>query len=51
VNDDGKMRVRNHGVIVAEIPSRELADEAPLLQPAVHHASPHRSAGSARVSV
>jgi phosphoribosylformylglycinamidine synthase len=30
VNDDGKMRVRDHGVIVAEIPSRELADEAPL---------------------
>jgi len=30
VNDDGKMRVRNHGEIVAEIPSRELADEAPL---------------------
>ena len=30
VTDDGKMRVRDHGVVVAEIPSRELADEAPL---------------------
>ena len=27
---DGMMRVRSHGQIVAEIPSRELADEAPL---------------------
>ncbi|HEY3442679.1 MAG TPA: phosphoribosylformylglycinamidine synthase subunit PurL [Paludibaculum sp.] len=30
VMDDGMMRVRNHGEIVAEIPSRPLADEAPL---------------------
>ncbi len=30
VTDDGKLRVRDHGVIVAEIPNRELADEAPL---------------------
>jgi len=30
VNDDGMMRVRNHGTVVAEIPSRQLADEAPL---------------------
>jgi phosphoribosylformylglycinamidine synthase subunit PurL len=30
VTKDGKLRVRQHGEIVAEIPNRELADEAPL---------------------
>jgi len=30
VTGDGKLRVRHHGEIVAEIPNRELADEAPL---------------------
>jgi phosphoribosylformylglycinamidine synthase subunit PurL len=30
VTDDGNLRVRHHGQIVAEIPNRELADEAPL---------------------
>ncbi|HEV2444279.1 MAG TPA: phosphoribosylformylglycinamidine synthase subunit PurL, partial [Candidatus Sulfopaludibacter sp.] len=30
VTSDGKLRVRHHGEIVAEIPNRELADEAPL---------------------
>jgi phosphoribosylformylglycinamidine synthase subunit PurL len=30
VTEDGMMRVRNHGEIVAEIRSRDLADEAPL---------------------
>ena len=30
VTGDGKLRVRHHGDIVAEIPNRELADEAPL---------------------
>ena len=30
VTDDGVLRVRNNGEIVAEIPNRELADEAPL---------------------
>ncbi|HEY1203387.1 MAG: phosphoribosylformylglycinamidine synthase subunit PurL [Bryobacteraceae bacterium] len=30
VTDDGKMRVKDHGQVVAEIPARELADEAPL---------------------
>jgi len=30
VTDDGMLRVRHHGEIVAEIPNRELADEAPL---------------------
>ncbi len=30
VTDDGLMRVKNHGVTVAEIPAKKLADEAPL---------------------
>jgi phosphoribosylformylglycinamidine synthase II len=30
VTGDGLLRVRHHGEIVAEIPNRELADEAPL---------------------
>jgi len=30
VTDDGFMRVKNHGVTVAEIPAAQLADEAPL---------------------
>src|SRR4051812_33300998 len=30
VKDDGMMRVRDHGEVVAEIPARQLADEAPL---------------------
>jgi phosphoribosylformylglycinamidine synthase len=30
VTNDGKLRVRHHGRIVAEIPNRELADEAPV---------------------
>jgi phosphoribosylformylglycinamidine synthase len=30
VTGDGKLRVRHHGAVVAEIPNRELADEAPL---------------------
>jgi phosphoribosylformylglycinamidine synthase len=30
VTGDGMMRVKNHGQVVAEIPSRPLADEAPL---------------------
>jgi len=30
VTGDGMLRVRNHDAIVAEIPSRQLADEAPL---------------------
>jgi phosphoribosylformylglycinamidine synthase subunit PurL len=30
VTDDGLLRVRQHGAIVAEIPNRELAEEAPL---------------------
>jgi phosphoribosylformylglycinamidine synthase len=30
VTGDGKLRVKQHGTTVAEIPNRELADEAPL---------------------
>ncbi len=30
VTDDGFMRVKNHGLTVAEIPAKQLADEAPL---------------------
>jgi len=30
VTNDGFMRVKNHGVTVAEIPAKQLADEAPL---------------------
>ncbi|HKE30003.1 MAG TPA: phosphoribosylformylglycinamidine synthase subunit PurL [Bryobacteraceae bacterium] len=30
VTADGKLRVKQHGQVVAEIPNRELADEAPL---------------------
>src|SRR5437588_3432498 len=56
VSDDGKLRVRHHGQIVAEIPNRELADEAPLYDrpytappnpaalPARPAASPHTQA-------
>jgi phosphoribosylformylglycinamidine synthase subunit PurL len=41
VTDDGMLRVRNHGVIVAEIPNRELADEAPLYD-RPHDVAPYR---------
>jgi phosphoribosylformylglycinamidine synthase len=30
VTNDGRLRVRHHGAVVAEIPNRELADEAPV---------------------
>jgi phosphoribosylformylglycinamidine synthase II len=42
VTDDGKLRVRQHGDIVAEIPNRELADEAPLYDRP--HTTPMRKA-------
>jgi phosphoribosylformylglycinamidine synthase subunit PurL len=29
VTEDGKLRVKDHGEVVAEIPNRALADEAP----------------------
>jgi phosphoribosylformylglycinamidine synthase len=43
VTDDGMLRVRNHGVVVAEIPNRELADEAPLYD-RPHDVAPYRPA-------
>jgi phosphoribosylformylglycinamidine synthase II len=43
VTDDGMLRVRNHGEIVAEIPNRELADEAPLYD-RPHGVAPYRPA-------
>src|ERR1700691_2092528 len=43
VTGDGKLRVKNHGVVAAEIPNRELADEAPLYD-RPHDAAPYRSA-------
>jgi phosphoribosylformylglycinamidine synthase len=43
VTGDGKLRVKDHGVVVAEIPNRELADEAPLYD-RPHNAAPYRSA-------
>ena len=42
VTGDGILRVRNHGEIVAEIPNRELADEAPLYDRP--HTEPFRGA-------
>jgi len=43
VTGDGKLRVKNHGVVVAEIPNRELADEAPLYD-RPHNVAPYRPA-------
>src|ERR1700683_2494771 len=43
VTGDGMLRVRNHGKIVAEIPNRELADEAPLYD-RPHNVAPYRPA-------
>jgi phosphoribosylformylglycinamidine synthase len=43
VTGDGMLRVRNHGEIVAEIPNRELADEAPLYD-RPHGVAPYRPA-------
>ena len=42
VTGDGKLRVKDHGEVVAEIPNRELADEAPLYD------RPHTHAAIAR---
>jgi phosphoribosylformylglycinamidine synthase len=41
VTNDGKLRVRQHGQVVAEIPNRELADAAPLYDRP--HAAPTRA--------
>ncbi len=43
VTGDGMLRVKNHGVVVAEIPNRELADEAPVYD-RPHNAKPYRPA-------
>jgi phosphoribosylformylglycinamidine synthase subunit PurL len=43
VTGDGQLRVKNHGEIVAEIPNRELADEAPLYD-RPHNVAPYRPA-------
>ena len=36
VTEDGIMRVKNHGQVAAEIPARQLADEAPLYKREAH---------------
>jgi len=43
VTGDGKLRVKHNGAIAAEIPNRELADEAPLYD-RPHNVAPHRTA-------
>jgi phosphoribosylformylglycinamidine synthase len=43
VTDSGRLVVKNHGVVVADIPNRELADEAPLYD-RPHNAAPYRPA-------
>ena len=42
VTDDGILRVKDHGKVVAEIPNRDLADEAPLYDRP--HTKPYRPA-------
>jgi phosphoribosylformylglycinamidine synthase len=42
VTDDGMLRVKDHGAVVAEIPSGALADEAPLYDRP--HTTPRRTA-------
>jgi len=42
VTDDGILRVKDHGQVVAEIPNRALADEAPLYDRP--HTTPYRPA-------
>jgi phosphoribosylformylglycinamidine synthase len=43
VTDDGKLRIRHHGEIMAEIPNRALADEAPKYD-RPHDTKPYRKA-------
>jgi phosphoribosylformylglycinamidine synthase subunit PurL len=45
VTGDGLLRVRQHGQVVAEIPNRELADEAPLYDRPHAHKSTERARG------
>ena len=47
VTGDGKLRVRHHGEVVAEIPNRELADEAPLYDRPHTHAAARRADAAA----
>jgi phosphoribosylformylglycinamidine synthase len=43
VTDDGKLRIRHHGKVEAEIPNRALADEAPKYD-RPHNVAPFRTA-------
>ena len=43
VTEDGKLRIRHHGELVAEIPNRALADEAPKYD-RPHNVPPYRKA-------
>ena len=43
VTDDGKLRIRHHGKVEAEIPNRALADEAPKYD-RPHNVQPYRTA-------
>jgi phosphoribosylformylglycinamidine synthase II len=43
VNDDGMLRVKDHGKVVAEISNRALADEAPVYD-RPHNVAPYRPA-------
>jgi phosphoribosylformylglycinamidine synthase II len=43
VNDDGMLRVKDHGKVVAEISNRALADEAPVYD-RPHNVAPYRTA-------
>jgi phosphoribosylformylglycinamidine synthase subunit PurL len=43
VTDDGKLRIRHHGKVEAEIPNRALADEAPKYD-RPHNVKPYRTA-------
>jgi len=43
VTDDGKLRIRHHGKVEAEIPNRALADEAPKYD-RPHNVPPYRTA-------
>ena len=43
VTDDGKLRIRHHGRVEAEIPNRALADEAPRYD-RPHNVKPYRTA-------
>jgi phosphoribosylformylglycinamidine synthase len=43
VTDDGKLRIRHHGRVEAEIPNRALADEAPKYD-RPHNVAPYRTA-------